>query len=474
MYFYHCTHLPMNVFKQYRHIYFLGIGGIGMSALARWFLGNGFVVGGYDRDPSALTQELARQGAAVHYRDDPDAIPAAFLARPTRTLVVTTPAIPDRHREKRFLLERGILIKKRAEVLGTITSAFTTLAVAGTHGKTTTSSLLTHMLKTGGKDLTAFVGGVMSNYDSNFILNQSSDAETLAVVEADEFDRSFLHLHPQHTILTTAEADHLDIYANKEAVFDAFRSFLTHCNGSLFAGPTVPAALLEGQSRPVRYGAGTAYSFQNIQQRGKNLTFDWKLGDCFLPEVNLVLPGKHNLENATAAAALALQMGVEPAALRLAMRTYRGVQRRFEFVLRRDDTVLIDDYAHHPTEVRSVLEAVRALYPARRITAIFQPHLYTRTRDFALGFAESLSLADTSLLLDVYPAREEPIRGVDSGSIFVHLKNQHKAWLKDVEFIPYLYQTRREHEVVVTLGAGPIYKWLPEIKKCLLAKSGSE
>ena len=461
----------MNAFEQYRYIYFLGIGGIGMSALARWFLGNGFVVGGYDREPSALTEKLTRQGAAIHYHDDPALIPAAFLANPVRTLVIMTPAISEDHREKHFFIDKGVVVKKRAAVLGALTAGFTTLAVAGTHGKTTTSSLLTHMLQTGGKDLTAFVGGVMSNYDSNFILNQSSGEKTLAVVEADEFDRSFLHLHPQHTILTTAEADHLDIYESEEAVFDAFRAFLDRREGLLLAGPTVPDSLLEGQADLVRYGEGTSYTFQNIQRRGKNLTFDWKLGDCFLPEVNLVLPGKHNLENATAAAALALEMGVEPAALRLAMRTYRGVQRRFEFILRKDDAILIDDYAHHPTEVHSVLAAVRALYPQRHITAIFQPHLYSRTRDFASGFAESLSLADAVVLLDIYPARELPVSGVDSGLIFANLKNQHKAWLNDTEFIPYLYEKPYEHEVVVTLGAGPIYKWLPEIKKCLLTKA---
>lgn len=466
----------MNLFEQVRYVYFLGIGGIGMSALARWFLSNGFVVGGYDREPSPLTKELSGMGASIHYHDAPEQIPSAFLANKNRTLVVFTPAIPDTHKEKQLLIERGFRLYKRAEVLGHITAPFQTLAVAGTHGKTTTSSLLTHMIHTSGMDMTAFVGGIMGNYGTNFIPNAHRNADTFAVVEADEFDRSFLHLRPYHSILTTAEADHLDIYGAPDKVIASFADFLSRSNpeGVIYAGKTVPDELLAQYPNVVRYGEGTAYSFHNIRRRGKYLLFDWELNGIALPEVPLFLPGIHNLENATAAAALALQVGVKPEHIRMAMRTYRGVKRRFEFILRHDTIVLIDDYAHHPTEVRAVLEAVRMLYGGRKVTAIFQPHLYSRTRDFYQGFAESLSLADEVVLLDIYPAREAPIEGVDSGLILANVKSSDKIWVHDTDLLPYVKSRAAGWEIVLTLGAGPIHQWLPTLKKELRKNNFSD
>ncbi len=457
----------MQGFENIRYVYFLGIGGIGMSALARWFLGNGFVVGGYDRENTPITKQLIQQGAQIHFEDYPKHIPEVIKAAPERTLVVYTPAIPQEHRERQFLLQQGFDLLKRAEVLGKITQNFKTLAVAGTHGKTTTSSLLTHILRTAKLDITAFVGGMMSNYESNFIPNRQTDA--FAVVEADEFDRSFLQLHPQHAILTTAEADHLDIYQNEDAVKDAFTAFLDQVSatGQIWAGPSVPSLLLEGRENVLRYGENHPYCFKNLRQQQGQWVFDWQLGDVFLPEVPLFLPGKHNLENATAAAALALRIGVKPEDLRLAMRTYRGVKRRFEFVLNTGQKTLIDDYAHHPTEVRAAIEAAKMLFPKRELVVLFQPHLFTRTRDFADGFAQSLNLADQVILLDIYPAREQPIEGVSSDLIARQVPKGKVQQVSEADMDTFLRENATNWSLAMTLGAGSIPRYLPLLKEMM-------
>ncbi|MEM6297667.1 MAG: UDP-N-acetylmuramate--L-alanine ligase [Bacteroidota bacterium] len=462
-----CYLRTMKGFENIRYVYFLGIGGIGMSALARWFLGNGFIVGGYDRENTPITKQLIQQGAQIHFEDSPKQIPGVIKAAPDRTLVVFTPAIPQEHQERQFLLQNGFRLFKRSEILGKITQNFKTLAVAGTHGKTTTSSLLTHILHTAKFDITAFVGGMMSNYESNFIPNLQTDA--FAIVEADEFDRSFLQLHPQHAILTTAEADHLDIYENESAVEEAFAAFLSQVSptGQIWAGPSVPASLLEGRKNVLRYGENHPYSFKGLRQQQGQWIFDWQLGDIFLPEVPLVLPGKHNLENATAAAALALQVGVKPDDLRLAMRTYRGVKRRFEFVINRADKTLIDDYAHHPTEVRAAIEAAKTLFPKRELTVIFQPHLFTRTRDFADGFAESLNLADRVILMDIYPAREKPIEGVSSDLIARKITKSKVEQVSEADMDSFLREHATDWSLVMTLGAGSIYRYLPLLKEIM-------
>ncbi|MGF1533192.1 MAG: UDP-N-acetylmuramate--L-alanine ligase [Bernardetiaceae bacterium] len=454
-------------------VYFLGIGGVGMSALAHWFLVNGYSVAGYDRSRSDITARLQVFGAEIHYVDDPSVIPSDFL-HPQKTLVVYTPAIPSDHQELNYLVSNGFHVRKRAEVLGYITRHSSVLAIAGTHGKTTTAALLTHILHTAGVSVTAFVGGVMNNYAGTFV-PASPDSEGMtswAIVEADEFDRSFLRLQPQHIILTSVEADHLDIYGTPDAVREAFSDFLDQRQaGYLIAGPSVPAQLLEGRMQLIRYGDKQAYTFSNIKIVGTKLVFDWHLGDHYLPSVCSSLAGRHNLENATAAATLALQLGVSPEQIRAAMESYDGVKRRFEILLNTPEIALVDDYAHHPTEVRAAIAAARMLFPNRRLTVVFQPHLYTRTRDFYEGFAESLSDADEVILLDIYPAREQPIAGIDSGIILSNLKSLHKIWLPDQDFLPYASLHGINWEVVLTLGAGSIDRWLDPLKQLLTPTS---
>ncbi len=454
---------------QFKYIYFLGIGGIGMSALARWFGVNGYPVAGYDRTPTALTDALQAEGMAIHFEEAVAQIPVAFRENPAETLVIYTPAVPQTHAEYVYLTERGFTLQKRAQVLGLLAGQMTTVGVAGTHGKTTTSSMVAHILRDAGVNCAAFLGGITNNYGTNFLLNEPADdlRSVICVVEADEFDRSFLTLFPQFAVVTSTDADHLDIYGAHDAVLESFGQFVSQIrpDGTLFmrtglslAGRTNATV----QSYALHEGD---YFARNVRVDNAAFVFDLVYPRGVIADIHLLVPGFHNVENAVAAGAVALKLGVAPEAIRTALNGYRGVRRRFEYVLRTDEAVLIDDYAHHPTEVRAFLESVRALYPGRELTAVFQPHLFSRTRDFAEGFAESLSLADHLLLLDVYPARELPMEGVTSELIFRDVRSKTKQKCTKDELVDVVRATKPR--LLVTLGAGDIDQLLPALKKAL-------
>ncbi len=454
---------------QFKYIYFLGIGGIGMSALARWFQVNGYAVAGYDKTSTILTSALEAEGMVIHFSEDVDQIPAEFRANPAETLVIYTPAVPKTHAEYIYLTEQGFTLQKRSQVLGLLAGQMTTIGVAGTHGKTTTSSMVAHILRDAGVNCAAFLGGITNNYGTNFLLNQPANdlRSVVCVVEADEFDRSFLTLFPTFAIVTSTDADHLDIYGAHEAVLESFNKFVSQIesDGVLFMKQGLSLAdKTKASVRSYSLKEGDYYS-QNLRIEQATFVFDLVYPQGVISDIYLTVPGFHNVENAVAAGAVALKVGVSPEAIRSALNSYRGVRRRFEYVLKTDSVVLIDDYAHHPAEVQAFLSSVKALYPDRELTAIFQPHLYSRTRDFAEGFAESLSLADHVILLDIYPARELPMEGVTSDLIFkdVHSKTKKKctkAELPDVvrEMKPTL---------LVTIGAGDIDQLLPILKNII-------
>ncbi len=457
-------------------MYFLGIGGIGMSALARWFNVNGYRVAGYDRTPTTLTDELEREGITVHFEDSIQHIPDEVLGHPVATLVIYTPAIPKDNAEFNYLKEKGYTIQKRSQVLGLLTANLFTVAVAGTHGKTTTSSMIAHVLKHSGRNCTAFLGGITQNYETNLLLNKEGEGleDVICVVEADEYDRSFLTLHPNVAVVTSTDADHLDIYGDKDALRQSFRDFVAQIKpeGKLFI--KYGLHLLENDTKSVNAAPNYeefslekgSYRAENIRTENARFVFDAVTPVGTIASIPMLVPGFHNVENALATTAVALHLGLSFEAIKAGLSTFRGVKRRFEYVVQSENTVFIDDYAHHPTEIEAFLKSVRALYPDRKITAVFQPHLFSRTRDFADGFAESLSLADTLLLLDIYPAREEPMEGVTSQMILdkVTLKDKRictKAELPDV--------VRQLHpSLLVTIGAGDIDQCVASLKEALL------
>ncbi|WP_114749595.1 UDP-N-acetylmuramate--L-alanine ligase [Pleomorphovibrio marinus] len=458
--------------KQLHSVYFLGIGGIGMSAIARWFHHIGVPVYGYDKTPSPLTETLSEEGIQINYEDSVSAIPEEFLKSTENRLVVWTPAIPKDAVQKNHLLEKGYLLKKRSEVLGMITDGMYTVAVAGTHGKTTTSSMVAHLLKHAGKNIAAFLGGLTQNYQSNLILHDEGREENpIVVVEADEFDRSFLTLHPNISIVTSADPDHLDIYGDGDHLMEGFRSFiqLTDSAGQLFIQSK---ALQKLDATHFPNLKTTAYGLEEEAIRAENIqpgilgfTFDYVNPEKSLTSLILPIPGFHNIENALAAITVALSFGVEDAAIRKGLASYRGVKRRFEVIHNEKNRVFIDDYAHHPEEIKALLNSVRAIYPDKKITAVFQPHLFTRTRDFAQGFSESLSLADEVILLEIYPARELPLPGVNAEMLLEGISSDKKCVRSKESLLPYLQET--EPEVLLTIGAGdidrlvnPIANWL--------------
>ena len=455
--------------SDYKYIYFLGIGGIGMSALARWFQVNGYAVAGYDKTPTPLTDALENEGAVIHFVEDVQLIPAAFRDNPAQTLVVYTPAIPKNHAEYVYLTENGFTLQKRSQVLGLLAGQMKTVAVAGTHGKTTTSSMVAHILRNAGMNCAAFLGGITNNYNTNFLLNQPADdlSEVVCVVEADEFDRSFLTLYPHVAIVTSTDADHLDIYGAHEAVLDSFGQFVHQVDADGLLLMKAGLSLADKTSATVRpYSLESGdYHAQNLRIENAAFVFDLVHPDGVVADIHLLLPGFHNVENGVAAGAAALAVGVLPDAIRAGLNSYRGVRRRFEYVLKTDAAVLIDDYAHHPEEVRAFLTSVKALYPDRDVTAIFQPHLFSRTRDFAAGFAESLSLADHVILLDIYPARELPIEGVTSDLILGAVQSKTKQISTKADLPGVVRKSRPS--VLVTIGAGDIDQLLPVLKTAL-------
>lgn len=450
-------------------VYFIGAGGIGMSALERYFLSQSLFVGGYDRTETPLTKELIREGADIHYTDDVDAIPQA-CRDPQTTLVVYTPAVPKDHHELTWFRQAGFEVKKRAEVLGYLTRQMKGLCVAGTHGKTTTTAMAAHLLHESHVGCNAFLGGIAKNYATNYLLDNNSD---FVVIEADEFDRSFHHLQPYASVITATDPDHLDIYGTEEAYLESFTHYtsLIRPDGALIVHKDLKfkEALPVG-TRRFDYGrdAGNFHA-ENIRIGGGRVCFDLisPLGN--ICEIELGVPVSINIENGIAAIALAQIAGATPDEIREGMRTFQGVDRRFDFKIKSDKVVLLSDYAHHPAEVRQSILSVREVFNGRRITGIFQPHLYTRTRDFYREFAESLSLLDEVILLDIYPARELPIEGVSSQLIYDHLRADMKKHLCDKSaLLPLLKQ--EETDVVMVLGAGDVDAMVPQIAQMLKEK----
>ena len=453
--------------KNIHSAYFIGIGGIGMSALARWFHHNGVQVYGYDKTSTKLTTQLESEGISIHFDDEIEKMPDFVFKNSKEVLIVYTPAIPKDHKGFNYLKEKGVSIYKRSEVLGKLTEGMFTVAVAGTHGKTTTSSMIAHLLKSGKKDIAGFLGGITTNYGTNMVMNQGDYKKAIIVVEADEFDRSFLTLKPNIAVVTSTDADHLDIYGKLEELKKSFSLFLENVN------PKGKAYIKDGlwddiaskkiKAEPISYGlnAGEIRAL-NVQVKNAKFVFDVALNDKVIKGFQLSVPGFHNVENAVVAIAVAQQLGLNEKEILEGIKTYSGVKRRFEYVIQRENFVFIDDYAHHPSEITAMLTSVRALYPGKKVSVLFQPHLYSRTRDFAVEFSRSLSLADEVMLLDIYPARELPIDGVSSDILLESIQVDEKYKVDKETIIEYLGS--RELEVFITMGAGNIDQLVEPLK----------
>ena len=447
--------------NQIHNVYFIGIGGIGMSALARYFKFIGKNVAGYDRTQTHLTDELKKDGIHIHFEDKVELIELPYLNK-ENTLVVVTPAVPKDHLQWNYFLNNGFVVKKRAEVLGIITKGTYCFAVAGTHGKTTTSSILGHILYQSGVDVTAFLGGIVENYKSNLIGN----GKTVTVAEADEFDRSFLHLHPDMACVTSMDADHLDIYGNDEAIKASFREFAAKVEdkNKLFVTNGLP---LEGVTVGVE--DNSIFTAENVRVENGWYVFDVVTPKEQIKDLKFALPGRHNLTNALLASSMAYTYGVSPEDIAKALKSFTGVVRRFSYQIKKPGLVYIDDYAHHPTEIDAVHQAVTELYPNDKVLAVFQPHLFSRTRDFIDGFAKSLSAFDNIVLLDIYPARELPIEGVTSKWLLDKIENPNKKLISKADLLTFLKMS--DASVIVTIGAGDIGEMVPEIKSMLDEKN---
>ena len=447
--------------KTIHKVYFIGIGGIGMSALARYFVANGKSVAGYDKTQTDITNALVDLGVAVHFEDSVAKIPSAFL-NSEDTLVIYTPAIPKGHTEFNHFNEHNFEILKRSAVLGEITRNTFCMAVAGTHGKTTTTSILGHLLNECNVPVTAFLGGVSENYNSNFILNGTE----VTVVEADEFDRSFLTLSPDMAGVTSMDADHLDIYGDAEELRKSFIEFTKKLkpNGKLFIKNGLP---IDG----ITYGVedDSDYTAQNVKIINGNYEFDLKTPKQTLHNFKFSLPGRHNLSNAIMALAMSVEYGIPHQQLAKALASYTGVKRRFTYQIKTDHLVFIDDYAHHPEEINAVHQAVREMYPKKKVLAIFQPHLYSRTRDFVDDFAKSLSQFDEVLLLDIYPARELPMEGVTSEWLLSKIENSHKKLVQKSDLISEIKASCAS--IILTIGAGDIGEQVKYIKQALIVEN---
>ena len=440
--------------KNIHNIYFLGIGGIGMSAIARYFASNGKKVAGYDKTPSPITKELEELGVAIHFEDAVKNIPISFLNK-EETLVVYTPAIPKNQTEFNYFLDHKFTILKRAAVLGKITETTFCLAVAGTHGKTTTSSILGHIMAA--VKATSFLGGIAENYNSNLILGSAE----ISVVEADEFDRSFLQLSPNIACVTSMDADHLDIYKNIEALNESFVSFSNKVSDTLIIAKGLP---LKGLTYAIE--AAADYSAFNLKIENGVYIFDVKTPTSEIKNIEFHLPGRHNVMNALAALAMADVYGISLENIKRSLSTFKGVQRRFSYKIKTTDFVLIDDYAHHPIAINAVENSVREMYPNKEILVVFQPHLFSRTRDFIEDFASALSKFDDVLLLDIYPARETPIVGVDSNWLLSKIENERKKLSQKHNLIKDIKNSSAK--VVVMLGAGDIGVLVNEVTSELL------
>lgn len=454
----------MNI-RDIKSVYFVGAGGIGMSAIARYFLNKGLVVGGYDKTPSALTLQLEKEGMLIHYEENIDMIPYACKQEKS-CLIIYTPAIPEDHQELRFFRENGFEIQKRAQVLGTLTRQHKGLCVAGTHGKTTTSTMCAHIMHQSHMDCNAFLGGISKNYGTNYILSDSD----FVVIEADEFDRSFHWLSPYMTVITSTDPDHLDIYGTKEAYLESFRHYteLIQPEGALIIHRDLEMKdHLPAGVRRYEYALTEGdFHAENIRIENGEIRFDFISPLESVKDVELGQPVPINIENGIAAMAMAQLAGCTAEELRYGLKTYEGVERRFDFKIKNDRLVFLSDYAHHPKEIYQSAKSIRELYKDRKITAIFQPHLYTRTRDFYKDFASALSLLDEVILTEIYPAREQPIEGVTSQLIYDHLRpGIEKQMIRKADVQQYI----KEHsfDVLIILGAGDLDNQVPEITKIL-------
>lgn len=452
-----------------KSIYFIGAGGIGMSAILRYFLQKGYNVGGYDKTPSYLTEQLIREGALIHYEDSVDTIPQCFKEKES-TLVVYTPAIPSEHSELSYFRSNGFDIQKRAQVLGLLTNQHKGLCVAGTHGKTTTSTMAAHLLHQSHIDCNAFLGGISKNYGTNYILSDKSD---FVVIEADEFDRSFHHLRPYMSVITATDPDHLDIYGTKEAYLESFRHYTTliQPGGALIIHKDLEmkADVKEGV-RIYEYSRNEGdFHAENIRIGGGEIIFDFVTPESTICNISLGVPVSINIDNGIAAMALAWLNGATEEEIREGMKTFRGVDRRFDFKVKNDRIVYLSDYAHHPNEIEQSVKSIRDIYADKKIAAIFQPHLYTRTRDFYHEFAKSLSLLDEVILCEIYPAREQPIDGVTSKLIYDELRpGISKQLIRKEDVMEYV--RNGDFDVLITLGAGDIENYVTQITEELLKR----
>jgi len=440
-------------FSQIHTVYFIGIGGIGMSAIARFFNSQGKRVLGYDKTETVLTKTLANEGVEIHYSDWGESVLEALSKE--ETLVIYTPAIPANHGEYNALKNSGFNIIKRAKALGIISEEKETYAVAGTHGKTTTSSIMAHVLYETKASCNAFIGGITTNYKSNCLINESSQR---VVVEADEFDRSFLELSPDYSIITSMDADHLDIYGEADELKRSFVEFIekTNTTGLIFAHSSLDLSLYTGKTSILTYGFDSVSNWkgQNLRYVDGQLFFDVENDGRFYNDIQFGLPGKHNAENALAVFGMLIETGVSEEEVRKSFVSYLGVKRRFEYHTRRDDLVIIDDYAHHPQELSAFLGSVKEIYPAKKITAVFQPHLFSRTNDFMDEFATALEVVNELYLLDIYPARELPMEGVTSDVLLGRVNLKSKAMSSKSNIVDDLKKS--SHEVIVIVGAGDI------------------
>ncbi|GAB2984543.1 UDP-N-acetylmuramate--L-alanine ligase [Mucilaginibacter puniceus] len=442
-----------------QRVYLIGIGGIGMSGLARYFAHLGCIVCGYDKTPTDLTDELRNEGIQLVFEDSSELVPKSFRDNEPDTLIIYTPAIPKDSEILNFFQQKGFTLYKRSQVLGIISKSKFTVAVAGTHGKTTTSCMVAHILKDSGKDCSAFLGGIASNYNTNVLFGDND----IVVVEADEYDRSFLTLYPDTAIVTSMDADHLDIYGDHAQLTESFQLFA----GQIKAGGT----LINHKGLPL--DGGTTYAIDggadvnasNIRVENGDFYFDFANNQTTISNIKMGIAGIHNIDNAVAAIEATLRLGVNADAIKSALGSFKGVKRRFEYIVKNDEHIYIDDYAHHPEELRACISSVKKLYPNKKLTTIFQPHLFTRTRDFADGFAEVLDMSDELLMLDIYPAREMPIEGVNSEMVLAKMKLANKRMIGKQEAIELV--KNEQPELLLTVGAGDIDTLVQPLKTVL-------
>jgi UDP-N-acetylmuramate--alanine ligase len=462
--------------RDYKYVYLIGIGGIGMSAVARWFNAQSIQVFGYDRASSALTDRLTQEGIKIHFEDRVDAMPEEIIHHREQSLIVYTPAISSKNRVLSHLKANNYTLCKRAEILSILTQDRLTLAVAGTHGKTTTSSLAAHILYSAGKNMVAFLGGIVKGYESNLLVTDNTNKDTIVVIEADEFDRSFLHLHPQVAIVTTVDPDHLDTYGDEPGFQEAFKAFiaLVPPTGKAIVHQIAAQQLRidENDSHVVRYAlTDAAVSAENVYIKEGNFYFDYVSKEVTMKNLQLTVPGYHNVENAVAVITACLILGLDTESIRRGMATFQGIKRRFDYIIRNEQLIFLDDYAHHPVEMTALLQTIRALYPDKKVTAIFRPNLYTRTRDLAGEFAQSLDLADQVFLLDIHGDREEPIEGVTSACIFDRMALDKKSMCNKENLIDALGQ-HGQPDIVVMIGSGGTSSFVTMIKEFLLRHWG--